>query len=102
MSLLAGITAYTRYSSTPSLVASFAVGGAMAVASMRIRDGMEPDVEIAAAGSGVLAAATIRRAIITRGAPIPLTVAVLASAGTAYYAREWLERRQDARLDARV
>jgi hypothetical protein len=50
VSLLGGISAYTRYSSVPSLVASFGIGTAMALSSMRIRDGMDYGLESAAGG----------------------------------------------------
>jgi uncharacterized membrane protein (UPF0136 family) len=45
VSLLGGISAYTRYSSVPSLVASFGIGTAMAVSSLRIKDGMNYGLE---------------------------------------------------------
>jgi len=48
ISILGGISAYARYNSVPSLVASFGIGGLMAVSSMRIRDGMEMGLEGAA------------------------------------------------------
>lgn len=48
ISLLGGISAFTRYGSTPSLVASFAIAGCMATSSMRIRDGMQYGLEGAA------------------------------------------------------
>ena len=44
-SFLGGISAYARYNSVPSLVASFGIGGVMAVSSMRIRDGMDYGLE---------------------------------------------------------
>jgi uncharacterized membrane protein (UPF0136 family) len=47
-SILGGVTAYARYSSVPSLVASFGIGTAMAISSMRIRDGMDYGLEGAA------------------------------------------------------
>jgi len=47
-SILGGVTAYTRYSSVPSLVASFGIGTAMALSGMRIRDGMDYGLEGAA------------------------------------------------------
>ena len=49
-SLLSGIFAYTRYNSVPSLVASFGIGGLMAMSSMRIRDSMDYGLEGAAGG----------------------------------------------------
>jgi uncharacterized membrane protein (UPF0136 family) len=45
ISLLGGISAYTRYNSVPSLLASFGIGGLMGISSMRIRDGMEYGLE---------------------------------------------------------
>lgn len=48
LSLLGGISAFTRYNSVPSLVASLGIGSMMAVSSMRIRDGMDYGLEGAA------------------------------------------------------
>ena len=41
VAMLGGISAYARYSSVPSLLASLGVGGLMAVSSIRIRDGLD-------------------------------------------------------------
>lgn len=48
VSILGGILAYTRTGSIPSIVASFTIGGAMALSSMRIKDGMDYGIEGAA------------------------------------------------------
>jgi uncharacterized membrane protein (UPF0136 family) len=48
VSILGGVLAYTRTGSIPSVVASFTIGGAMALSSMRIKDGMDYGVEGAA------------------------------------------------------
>ncbi|CAD6566152.1 MAG: hypothetical protein TREMPRED_002280 [Tremellales sp. Tagirdzhanova-0007] len=90
-SLLGGISAFTRYNSLPSLVASFGIGGIMALSSMRIRDGMEYGLEAAAASSALLMVPTLRRAVMTR-APIPISLALLATASTGYYVREFVDR----------
>ena len=50
VSMLGGIFAYTRANSLPSLIASFGIGGAMALSSMRIRDGLDYGLEGAAGG----------------------------------------------------
>ncbi|KAK8865641.1 hypothetical protein IAR55_000786 [Kwoniella newhampshirensis] len=94
-SLVAGIFAYTRFNSFPSLIASFGVGSVMALSSMRIRDGMEYGYEGAAASSAVLVVPTLRRAIRTR-TPIPATVCLLAAASTVYYVREIAENSKHA------
>ncbi|ORY28581.1 hypothetical protein BCR39DRAFT_534177 [Naematelia encephala] len=93
MSLLSGIFAYTRFGSTPSLIASVGIASAMAVSSMRIKDGMSYGLEGAAASSAVLFVPVARRALRTR-APIPAVTAVLAAASTGYYIREWLDSHQ--------
>lgn len=54
ISLLGGISAYTRYNSVPSLLASFGIGGLMGISSMRIRDGMERGLEGATGPSAPL------------------------------------------------
>lgn len=48
ISLLGGIIAYTRTGSIPSIVASFTIGGVMALSSMRIKDNMDYGLEGAA------------------------------------------------------
>ena len=50
ISVLGGVFAYTRANSVPSLVASFGIGGVMALSSMRIRDGLDYGLEGAAGG----------------------------------------------------
>lgn len=76
--------AYTRYSSLPSLVASLGIGSAMMISGMRIRDGMDYGYESAAASSAALMYPTIRRFVKTR-ARFPASLALLATASTAYY-----------------
>ncbi|WRT65940.1 uncharacterized protein IL334_002891 [Kwoniella shivajii] len=94
-SLLGGIFAYTKFNSTPSLVASFAIGSAMLLSSMRIRDGMEYGYEGAALTSAALVVPTLRRTIKTR-MPIPATVCALATASTAYYIKSLADYRRHA------
>ncbi|AFR93714.1 hypothetical protein J008_01590 [Cryptococcus neoformans] len=84
LSVAGGIVAYTRYSSFPALVASLGIGSAMMISGMRIRDGMDYGYESAAASSATLMYPTIRRFIKTR-ARFPATLALLATASTAYY-----------------
>jgi len=91
LSLLGGISSFTRYSSVPSLVAGVSIGGAMALSSMRIRDGMDYGLEGATASSAALMIPTLRRAFMTR-APIPTSLAILATASTGYYIKEIMER----------
>lgn len=45
VSMLGGAIAFARTSSVPSLAGSFAIGGLMALSSMRIRDGMDYGLE---------------------------------------------------------
>ncbi|KAL0252882.1 hypothetical protein I308_102274 [Cryptococcus tetragattii IND107] len=92
ISVAGGIMAYTRYSSIPSLIASLGIGSAMMISGRRIRDGMDYGYESAAASSAVLMYPTIRRFIKTR-APIPATIALLATASTAYYLVETFDGR---------
>ncbi|WWD05494.1 hypothetical protein V865_003571 [Kwoniella europaea PYCC6329] len=94
-SLLGGIFAYTKFGSTPSLIGSFAVGSAMLLSSMRIRDGMEYGYEGAVASSIALVIPTLRRTIKTR-LPIPATVCALATASTAYYVQALSEFKKHA------
>lgn len=47
-SFLSGTYAFTRFNSVPSLVATFGIGGIMALSSMRIKDGMDWGLEGAA------------------------------------------------------
>ncbi|GFZ43335.1 hypothetical protein JCM24511_01055 [Saitozyma sp. JCM 24511] len=84
LSLFGGIFAFTKYSSFPALFLSFGIAAASATSAMRIRDGMDWGYEGAAASSGALMAATIRRTLITR-APIPATLALISTATTGYY-----------------
>ncbi|TYJ52870.1 hypothetical protein B9479_006505 [Cryptococcus floricola] len=110
VTILGGITAYARFSSVPSLVGSFAIGSVMALSGMRIRDGMDYGLETATgqsapssfahpiavlilfltASSAALMYPTIRRAVKTK-APVPATIAIMATASAAYYLRETIE-----------
>ena len=54
LSLLGGISAYTRFNSVPSLVAGMGIGSMMALSGMRIKDGMNGGLECAAGELGVL------------------------------------------------
>ncbi|WWC88143.1 uncharacterized protein L201_003048 [Kwoniella dendrophila CBS 6074] len=94
-SLLGGVFAYTKFGSTPSLVGSFAIGSAMLLSSMRIRDGMEYGYESAVVSSAALVVPTLRRTIKTR-MPIPATVCLLATASTAYYMKALTELKRQA------
>ncbi|WVO13117.1 hypothetical protein L204_100728 [Cryptococcus depauperatus] len=82
-----GIAAYARFSSVPSLLGSMGIASVMMLSCMRIRDGMDWGYETAAASSATFMYPTIRRSIKTR-APIPVTLALLATASTVYYLRE--------------
>ena len=53
ISVLGGIFAYTRFNSVPSLLGSFGIGSALALSSMRIRDGLDYGIEGAAGKSGL-------------------------------------------------
>ncbi|ODN84259.1 hypothetical protein L202_00248 [Cryptococcus amylolentus CBS 6039] len=90
VTILGGITAYARFSSVPSLVGSLGIGSIMALSGMRIRDGMDYGLETATASSAALMYPTIRRAVKTK-APVPATIAILATASAAYYLRETIE-----------
>ncbi|WVQ71111.1 hypothetical protein IAR50_000636 [Cryptococcus sp. DSM 104548] len=90
VTVLGGISAYARYSSVPSLVGSLGIGSIMVLSGMRIRDGMDYGHETAAASSAALMYPTIRRAIKTK-APVPATIAILATASAAYYLRETMD-----------
>lgn len=48
VSMLGGVLAYTRTGSVPSILASFTIGGALAMSSMRIKDGLDYGIEGAA------------------------------------------------------
>ncbi|ODO07419.1 hypothetical protein L198_00998 [Cryptococcus wingfieldii CBS 7118] len=90
VTILGGITAYARFSSVPSLVGSLGIGSIMALSGMRIRDGMDYGLETATASSAALMYPTIRRAVKTK-APVPATIAIMATASAAYYLRETIE-----------
>ncbi|ORX34114.1 hypothetical protein BD324DRAFT_636670 [Kockovaella imperatae] len=92
VSVMSGIFAFTRFRSVPSLVASFGIGSALALSSLRIRDGLDYGVEGATASSALLTVPTMMRAIKTR-APVPAFVGAAAALCTIYYANELRERR---------
>ncbi|KAI8924833.1 transmembrane proteins 14C-domain-containing protein [Entophlyctis helioformis] len=86
-----GAIGYVKGKSVPSLVAGLTFGALFATASFLIRENRDYGVELAAVSSVLLAGAMLPKAIRARK-PVPITLSVLGTLGSAYYAKKWLDQ----------
>ncbi|KAK9472487.1 uncharacterized protein V1510DRAFT_403105 [Dipodascopsis tothii] len=88
---LGGASAYIKKGSVPSMVAGAGIGSLYLGAGYLLKQNKDYGIELAAVTSLILAGAGIKRTLKTKGAPVPIMLAVLGLSGSAYYGKKYYD-----------